>query len=273
MLDQKKFGEKLRNHRKSLGFTQEEVAEKIGVSAQAVSKWEAGDCLPDCFNLKSIVEIYKISADVLLETESGGDIDAVSAKIGQISTEFVWARSEKRYTKNIHKELGDDLWEMWKSIYFVEIGDPEMQKEAKVRGNDRIIGSYGTKIWEDNGVACVIKQSLIKNLSEVTAQDAEVINAICTPEGHKLIMALDCQTPTSKKDIAEKTGIEISRLNELLLLFTENRIIEFVSYKRISNINGYKICGHCGIVAYMVLAAIHIMNKKTYGVSEYIFGD
>ena len=31
-------------------MTQEEVAEKVGVSPQAVSKWESGDCLPDCFN-------------------------------------------------------------------------------------------------------------------------------------------------------------------------------------------------------------------------------
>ena len=78
MLDQKLFGEKLRKHRKKLGMTQEEVAEKIGVSAQAVSKWEAGDCLPDLFNLKAITDLYKISADVLLETETSGDIDAVA---------------------------------------------------------------------------------------------------------------------------------------------------------------------------------------------------
>ncbi len=214
----------------------------------------------------------EISADVLLETESGGDIDAVASKIEQIGTEFVWAYSD-RYKKNVHKELGDDLWEMWKSIYFVEIGDRDMQKEAKARGNDRIIGSYGTKIWEDDGVACVVKQSLIKTLSEITAQDTEVISAICTPEGQKLIMELDCQTPILKKDIAEKTGIEIPRLNELLLLFTENRIIEFVSNKRISDISGYKICGHCGIAAYMVLAAVHIMNKSAYSVSEYFFWD
>ena len=42
MLDQKVFGEKLRNHRKKLGMTQEEVAGKVGVSPQAISKWEAG---------------------------------------------------------------------------------------------------------------------------------------------------------------------------------------------------------------------------------------
>ena len=68
MLDQKIFGEKLRNHRKKLGMTQEDVAEKVGVSPQAISKWESGDCLPDCFNLKAISDVYKISADVLLES-------------------------------------------------------------------------------------------------------------------------------------------------------------------------------------------------------------
>ena len=39
MLNQKIFGEKLRRHRKHIGMTQEEVASKIGVSAQAISKW------------------------------------------------------------------------------------------------------------------------------------------------------------------------------------------------------------------------------------------
>ena len=107
MLDQKIFGEKLRNHRKKLGMTQEEVAEKIGVSPQAISKWEAGDCLPDCFNLKTISDVYKISADVLLETESNGDLDAVSSKIEQLATEFVWSMANyDRYNSNLRQELG-----------------------------------------------------------------------------------------------------------------------------------------------------------------------
>ena len=42
MLDQMIFGEKLRNHRKKLGMTPNEVAQKVGVSPQAISKWEAG---------------------------------------------------------------------------------------------------------------------------------------------------------------------------------------------------------------------------------------
>ena len=272
MLDQKIFGEKLRKHRKHLGYTQEEVAMKIGVSPQAISKWKSGDCLPDCFNLKAISDVYNISADVLIETNANGDINAVSSKIEQLATECVWAKSDCNiYTENIHSELGDDLWQMWKSIYFVECCNKKIQSESKSRGNTRIIGSYGTKIWDDDGVACVIKSSLIKNLDVCSPVAQDVMLEICSKDGQKLIIALDCQKPTPKEIILSETGIELSRLNELLLLFTENGIIEFVNDNRYADTIGYKISGKCGIVAYMVLSAMHIISKRMFELSEYFF--
>ena len=272
MLDQKLFGEKLRNHRKKLGMTQEEVAEKVGVSPQAISKWEAGDCLPDCFNLKAISDVYKISADVLLETESDGDIDAVASRIEQLGTEFIWATSNcDRYNNNLHQELGEDLWKMWKGIYFAETANRKIQEESKKQGNLRIIGSFGTKIWDDTGVACVIQSSLIKHLSPFDANTIEVMQALCSEDGQKLILALSCDVPTAKQSLIENADIEISRLNELLLLFTENRIIEFVAENRSDN-RGYLICGHCGIAAYMVLTAMYVLNKRNYTVSQYLIG-
>jgi transcriptional regulator with XRE-family HTH domain len=69
MFNQTAFGEKLKNHRKLKNMTQEEAAEKIGVSGQAVSKWEKGDCLPDCYNLKMLGKIYQVSVDTLLDVE------------------------------------------------------------------------------------------------------------------------------------------------------------------------------------------------------------
>ena len=270
MLDQKIFGEKLRNHRKKLGMTQEEVAEKVGVSPQAISKWEAGDCLPDCFNLKAISDVYKISADVLLETESNGDLDAVSSKIEQLATEFVWSMANHdRYNSNLRQELGEDLWEMWKGIYFAEVGNREKQEESKNQGNLRINGSFGTKVWDAQGIACVIKSSLINQLSSFDQSTIEVMQALCSEEGQKLILTLRCDTPTPKQILIEKANIEITRLNELLLLFIENRIIEF-SEDNPPEYKGYMISGHCGIVAHMLLAAMYILNKKKYEVSQFI---
>lgn len=272
MLNQKIFGEKLRNHRKKLGMTQEEVAEKVGVSPQAISKWESGDCLPDCFNLKAISDIYKISADVLLETESDGDIEAVSSKIEQLGTEFIWATANcDRYNNNLHRELGEDLWKMWKGIYFAETGNRKIQEESKARGNLRICGNFGMKLWDDDGVVCVVKSSLIKNLNISSASASEVISALCSEDGQKLIIVLNCHSPISKEEIVSKTNIEIHRLNELLLLFTENKIVEFLADYKSVNATGYKISGHCGIAAYMVLSAMHILMKQKYEVSEYLF--
>jgi len=271
MLDQKLFGEKLRNHRKRLGMTQEEVAEKVGVSPQAISKWEAGDCLPDCFNLKTISDVYKISADVLLETESNGDLDAVATKIEQLAMEYIWANKECNPNHNPHQELGEDLWKMWKGIYFTEELNPAGKEKSKNNGNTRIIGSFGTKIWDDEGIACVIKSSLINKLVPFDQSTAEVIQELCSEEGQKLILALRSDTPTPKHILTEKVNIDLSRLNTLLLLFTENRIIEYIAENRPED-RGYLICGHCGIVAYMVLTAMHTLNKMQYTVSQYING-
>ncbi|MBR5221777.1 MAG: helix-turn-helix transcriptional regulator [Clostridia bacterium] len=253
-------------------MTQEEVAEKVGVSAQAVSKWEAGDCLPDCFNLKAISDIYQISADVLLETESSGDIEAVSAKIEQLGTEFLWsAFGGRSYTNDrFHCELGEDLLSMWKGIYFAETGDRRKQQESKELGNLRIRGPFGMKIWDDDGVVCVIKNALIEKMQTAPAMITEVMEALCSEDGQRLILALGDQKTHPKEQLLSATGLELHRLNELLLLFSENRIIAFVSDHRECAMPGYQISGHCGIAAYMVLGAIHILMKRNYSLSEYL---
>jgi len=78
MFNQAAFGEKLKSHRKMKNLTQEEVAEKIGVSGQAVSKWEKGECLPDCYNLKMLGKIYQVSVDTLLDSEEMETIDSLT---------------------------------------------------------------------------------------------------------------------------------------------------------------------------------------------------
>ena len=72
MFNQIAFGERLRGYRKAKNFTQEELAAKINVSGQAVSKWEKGECLPDVYNLKLLARLYRVSIDNLLDAEDEG---------------------------------------------------------------------------------------------------------------------------------------------------------------------------------------------------------
>ena len=65
---------KLLNLRKTAGLSQEELAEKIGVSRQAVSKWERAESSPDTDNLIALSKIYKVSIDELLSIDKDDTI-------------------------------------------------------------------------------------------------------------------------------------------------------------------------------------------------------
>lgn len=64
------FSEKLQLIRKSKGFTQEELAEKLEVSRQAVAKWESGQVYPDINNLIQISNIFNVTVDYLVKDQA-----------------------------------------------------------------------------------------------------------------------------------------------------------------------------------------------------------
>ena len=67
------LGEKLKEARRGCGFTQEQLAEKLCVSRQAVTKWESDKGMPDIGNLKAIATLLNISIDYLLDNDSNID--------------------------------------------------------------------------------------------------------------------------------------------------------------------------------------------------------
>ena len=65
------FAEKLKTIRKQAGMSQERLAEKLGVSRQAVTKWETDTGIPDIENMMAISALFDISVDELLSNEKG----------------------------------------------------------------------------------------------------------------------------------------------------------------------------------------------------------
>ena len=60
------ISENLQFLRKRFHFSQEEVAERIGVSRQAVAKWESGETVPDLTNSVKLAELYDVTLDDLV---------------------------------------------------------------------------------------------------------------------------------------------------------------------------------------------------------------
>ena len=64
------FSEKLQLLRKSKGLTQENLAEKLDVSRQAVAKWESGQAYPDIGNLIEISRLFYVTVDYLVKDQA-----------------------------------------------------------------------------------------------------------------------------------------------------------------------------------------------------------
>ena len=59
------FGEKLHRLRREKGMSQEALAAELGVSRQAVSRWELGEVVPDTANVLGVSRIFGVSTDYL----------------------------------------------------------------------------------------------------------------------------------------------------------------------------------------------------------------
>ena len=61
------LGNSLASARKKSGFSQEEVAERLGVSRQTILKWESSETLPDIRQSKQLAVLYHLTLDALID--------------------------------------------------------------------------------------------------------------------------------------------------------------------------------------------------------------
>ena len=81
------IAERLQELRKKAGYSQEQVAEQLGLSRQAVSKWESGQGKPEIDNVVKLMELYGVSADyILLGIENSTPTPATEKK--KLSKEY-----------------------------------------------------------------------------------------------------------------------------------------------------------------------------------------
>ena len=86
-----KLPDKIVKLRKENGWSQEDLAEKLDVSRQAISRWENGTALPDAQNVLQISKLFNVTTDYLLndDYESDNDIPIVQAATKETEGLFV----------------------------------------------------------------------------------------------------------------------------------------------------------------------------------------
>ena len=87
------LGEKLLFLRKQAGLSQEEVADKLGVSRQTISKWETDQTLPELVKAKALSQLYNVSYDYLIsDTPVGGDLTSIEMIVDEIDWTSAWSK-------------------------------------------------------------------------------------------------------------------------------------------------------------------------------------
>ena len=106
------LGKKIRQLRFKAGFTQEQLAEKLGVAAQSVSKWENAVAMPDISALPLLAEVFGVSIDELFD----------------LSAEQRLNRIENRM--DAEEDLPQDVFWEYEEFLKTQLSDPQHKQRA-----------------------------------------------------------------------------------------------------------------------------------------------
>ena len=105
------LGKRIIENRKRLGLTQDRLAEQLGVTAQAVSKWENNQSCPDITLLPKLAEIFEGSTDALLGIEKIREAEVIDEKPDAgIQVDHEGNHWEFKYDADRKTKLGIAIW-------------------------------------------------------------------------------------------------------------------------------------------------------------------
>lgn len=147
------FGERLKEIRANQGLSQEQLAEKIGVSRQAITKWETNRGLPDVENMIILAEIFKVTLDELIlqrkneqemqetlfESETVYDIDCnkhFDIRVGSARKIYICTCEDEK----VHIKLQSDVLDNLNSLYKVKIDERKNRLDIDCQNKKALSG-------------------------------------------------------------------------------------------------------------------------------------
>lgn len=137
MIDQQQLGRRIQEHRKAQGFTQEQLGALLGVSAQAVSKWENGESAPDIGLLPSLCQALATSADGLLGIEATAGLESLAEQLVSRLTQLKGAAREAA------------LFGLYTRLHFL---GAEVHRRPGVSASSIVDDAGNVRYWQANGL-------------------------------------------------------------------------------------------------------------------------
>ncbi|MFA5481119.1 MAG: helix-turn-helix transcriptional regulator [Bacilli bacterium] len=157
------FGQRIARLRKGRGLTQEELGDKVGVTSQAVSKWETDISAPDVMILVKLADILGVSVDSLLGSEHSKETTLL------VPVEERKDINRMTFKITIDSSDGDKVrinLPMSLVKLLVEDGSPL----PEINGKDTL------KNVQWNQIFTLIEQGVIGKLVEIESSDGDIVN-------------------------------------------------------------------------------------------------
>lgn len=231
------LSKKISHLRKIRGLTQEQLGEKLGISGQAVSKWENGESMPDIMLLPDLCDILGVSADALLEVP-------VSLKNKHIIRDFCQFAQDNGKNATLLDAL---------SRIFNDAGN-------KVTSNWVDFGPNFLRVYDTSGMGFIIQDTeyFEKCFEEPTEDIAYLLRPLADEEVITIIRCISIDTATTREELAEAAKLDEAVIDRVLLGLMKRNFIEV-------NIDSHGKRGYLQSDAmagvYMILAGCQVLGR------------
>lgn len=253
-----KLGENIKYYRRMRDITQEELAEMLNVSPQAVSHWECGRTVPDVTQLPILANIFEVTTDTLL----GVDIASKENRIDEIRKEAM--SRTRREAMEIYRSalieypdsyllMSDYAWELYHSSSSEEFADK----------NGKIVAAYIDRI--------------LQNCTDTSVRNS-VIDLACrafpklgrTNEALKLAESMDGAVTKLELLPAILTGKKrLDAMRDCIIYYLTRSLYDIVDYVSEEDENGQYYFADEDRIA--VLEKVLCMYKLIYEDGDYLF--
>lgn len=237
--------------RKAKGITQEQLAQAINVSSQAVSKWETDASQPDVQTLPLIADFFDVSIDYLYYGK-----DVTYSDIYEKNFEKVASYPQ------MCKESYEEAFHIFASAHHGISHGNIRGKEFTSEGIRHISNDGGVSVLCGNGFGALATRAYFENISDKTVDfSVPIFKALADETCLKIVLAIISMSEISYFELKDRLALDETELKRCLEILVENQIVFATVSKHKALGTTYTIHDmyHSGLC--ILLAAMEVTRK------------